>query len=256
VPPTPTGLATEAPPTTIELTDGEPTNLPPTRDTLILTGTGTIQPATGETITVQVINVTADGIVTANGLKVVKNIQMTGKSKLMAAAGDKITLEPNVRIVFESSDENVPFLDLGNIGDNYTITPEKFAIELQAVSFKPADGFRHTLLQGETLTNCEDWIEIAEYDKETFTVTCEEGGGEGGRGLRARVRRLVVKGRKDARGADSDDGLPPGAIVAIVIAGVVLLVGVAILAFILVKRSRKSGSSSSSVSSDKSNSMG
>jgi hypothetical protein len=60
----------------------------------------------------------------------------------------------------------------------------------------------------------------------------------GGRGrvVRARIRRLVLKGKGDAPGDDCDDGLLPTTIAGIVIGSVVLLVGGVILAFILVKR--------------------
>jgi hypothetical protein len=50
------------------------------------------------------------------------------------------------------------------------------SIKIWAKSVENLPGLGHRLLQGETLPNCEDWIEVTESDKESLRVTSEDAG--------------------------------------------------------------------------------
>jgi hypothetical protein len=152
---------------------------------------------------------------------------MSGNSSLRAAVGRSIVLVHEV-IVIELSAEasQLPFLDLGLIGDDYETVPASLKVNPpDSLSREELRAYSHEVISGTTLSNCEDWQHLLELTSNSFTSVCESG--EGGK-LLSGVRSLVIKGvLTDTPSSSPDPGLSPGEIVAIVI-GVVAAVALAV----------------------------
>jgi hypothetical protein len=197
---------------------------------LLIQGNGKIVPVQGESVTRSEVTLAQSSQIESTGLVIVKSLSMNGQSSLRAAADSKITLEDKkVAIEFVSSGKDLPTLNLGKIGDTYKIVPKSLTVHAPTgLNSDELKTFSHTLLSGETLSNCEEWQKLVELDSTLFTKECVSGSGSK---LLAGVRSLVIKGSGPQ---PTTSGPPVGVIVGVVVG--VVVVGVVIGVVIFMRR--------------------
>jgi hypothetical protein len=89
-----------------------------------LTGIGTVKPPTPDA-TIELVDVTisAGSDITASHLVVADRIALEGNGQLAATEGDQITLHQGVTIEVAAVHQQLPRLDLGNVGEHYDVVP-------------------------------------------------------------------------------------------------------------------------------------
>jgi hypothetical protein len=122
-------------------------------------------------------------------------------------------------------------LDLGIIGESYGIVPGVFVVVI-VVTGEVGDDFRNALVQGKTLSNCEEWKAKVMGIPDGLEAKCENvtggdtGGPSGGDQPLLEVALLLKKasglGGNNPKG-DDGGGLSGAAIAGIVVRGVVVV---------------------------------
>jgi hypothetical protein len=145
------------------------------------------------------VTVAEDAVVTARDLRITQNLQMAGNSSLAAAAGSEIVITDGETVIsMAAKGVHLPVLDLGEIGSNYRLLPGKLTVTAPSgLSSAERESFRHGLISGETLSNCEDWKEALKIVGTGFEAEC--GSPSGARLLAASgdVLTLFIKGVPD-----------------------------------------------------------
>jgi hypothetical protein len=229
----------EVTPVHISITDGgtvDPDKIDPSVP-IVIGGTGFLDPGNQQLwLTIVTLNKSADVI--ASHLVVQSSLQLSSGSSLQAAPNDKIQLEDNIVLEFNSDTlDSLPSLNLGDIGPDYSVIPLTLVIQIDDVN-EFNDNLHQEIVAGRTLKNCEEWRKAVTGLPGNLDTTCDpivnsgkmlEAGGEV-------IGLFVVKGGKKGDG-DGDGGLSGGAIAGIVI-GVVAVVGIGVAAlwFLVVKK--------------------
>lgn len=131
------------------------------------------------------LNITEDSYVYARNLTLSDNLEIQTGSKLISLSDGVITLKEDdkVNISFISVNENIPSIDLGLLGENYTMKPKTFNINANLEDISDAQiekefGNGKILVTGRTL-NCISWnsktqlnIKIRENSPYTMTTEC------------------------------------------------------------------------------------
>jgi hypothetical protein len=209
-----------------------------------LNGSGLIQ-AAGGAAQIELFDVTVrhGANITAVGLVIEQRLALQGGSQLAAVDGGNITLLPDVTIEVAAVYQQLPKLDLGNVGINYSVVPSELRIDIPegTVAHEELEAFSRPVISGRTL-NCQQWkLKVALSDEANFQVECETTG-SGGRLLALPEVSLVIKGKKkQAPSATTPAGHDSGhqtAIIVGVCAGVVVVV-VIVLVVVVVSANRR-----------------
>jgi hypothetical protein len=215
---------------------------------LELKGTGTITPPAGaKEVTRGDVTVATASDIVAVGLRIETRLTMAANSSLRAGEGNKIELaHKTVDIEFSSvgagAGAGLPTLDLGEIGDNYNILPKSLTVNPPTgLKAEELGGFSHTLISGDTLSNCEEWLDILDLRSDSFKSECVSGTGGG---LLAGVRSLVIKGIPPP----GPSGEPDLLLIAIIAGVAVVIVTIAIGVYLVRRKKNKKNASSSSYS--------
>jgi hypothetical protein len=206
---------------------------------IVIGGTGFLDPGNQQLwLTSVTLNKSADVI--ASHLVVQSSLQLSSGSSLQASPNDKIQLEDNIVLEFNSDTvDSLPSLNLGDIGPDYSVTPFTVVIQIEDWT-RFSEDLHRELVAGRTLKNCEEWRKAVTGLPGNFDTKCDpipnsgqslQSGGDA-------IGLFVVKGGAKGDGdGDGDRGLGGGAIAGIVI-GVVAVVGigVALVWFLVVKK--------------------
>jgi hypothetical protein len=234
-------------PRAIEVSEGEMVEVPSNEEEpVMLTGTGTIGPGSGQEVKLGEVTVGEEAEIVAEGLVITGRLALEGHASLSAAENAAIDLADRaVDIEFTGDAKMLPVLDLGQIGDNYQIVPKSLKVDPPTgLSEDERGSFSHRLISGTTLSNCEEWQKLLELPA-SFTSECIDvpGSGSGGRLLSGGgVRSLVVKGvPKAPPGSPSPDEGSNATIIVVVVAGVAGVVVIAVVAVVvwLVRRKNR-----------------
>jgi hypothetical protein len=150
-----------------------------------LSGSGKIRSADGPGAPLQVgeLVVLAGSKVTADKLEIGASLDLSGDSGLSPGSeGDYITLNnATVDIVFRAKALDFPALSLGNIGATYDVVPKSLELDFANVDLKQDKHWN--LVQGNTLSNCEQWLAMVRVldvpkgvdEKKQLVLDCPKG---------------------------------------------------------------------------------
>jgi hypothetical protein len=210
-----------------------PTAIPSTETAVVLSGSGTIQPASGNKMELRELGLRLNAVVKASGLIVKSVLTLSGNSLLSAADGDKIVLHDNL-IINLTFGGGLPRVDLGLIGENYPVVPAAVNVHITANDVD-VNTFAADVIVGRTLTNCAEWARLTIFDDPgSFEAVCSEGAA-GGRSVRASGGGLSVRGKPRPH-----DGLPDWAIALIIVGAVIVIAAVVVLICFLCRRGSSS----------------
>jgi hypothetical protein len=208
---------------------------------------GSSSPTTQLWLTVLTIEPEAQLI--GKDLVVQTSLRLESGARLAAAPLDKITLVPGVELEFHCDNlEELPHLDLGDIGENYSVVPSLLKVVINSSS---SDEVHKPLVQGRTLSNCDQWKAKVEGLPREYEAQCEPVSSSG-QSLLANgpvIGLFIVnsapeptKAVRDDGGSNAGGGLGIGVIVGIVI-GAVVVIGVAVGAiwFFVLRKKDDSG---------------
>jgi hypothetical protein len=159
---------------------------------------------------------------------------MESGSNLGAVSGDWVSLAPGAELTMVSTSDanNLPTLNLGEVGRAYGNRPSRITVELPAEIDK-LELFRHLIATGRTLGNCEEWASVAHALPKSHRITFEcdpqsnSTVGEDG------VRSLLMQGH------DSGSTPAPKWILGVVTAACVLLVATVVVVVCIAARPKK-----------------
>jgi hypothetical protein len=143
--------------------------VPSTYHPVLLNGSGTIRPTSDGQLILADITLPQGSDVIADRLVVLSRMALVGDSSLTAVENGAITIASSVSIVFEGDGEELPSLDLGNVGADYGIVPRSFEI---VKLNREVIGNRRTLVAARSLSNCAEWIAKAQLNSEFFALEC------------------------------------------------------------------------------------
>jgi hypothetical protein len=198
------------------------TALDPARP-IAINGSGFVQGTTNEQLWLTIVNIGLEAQIVAKDLVVQSSLRLESGSKLEAAPSDMITLVPGVELEFRCGNFNqLPHLDLGVIGDGYTVLPAVLEVVIEALP--STDEVPRALVQGKTLSNCDEWRKKVTGIPNGYEVTCDTITSSGQSLLNDGpvIGLFIVKTRPV-----DDHGLSGGAIAGIVVGAVVVLAAAA-----------------------------
>jgi hypothetical protein len=228
---------------------------------IIITGNGTIRPATGDTLFLRDITIPAGSLITAVGLTIEKRLAMEGAGRLVAAPGDFITWQEDVETVLTAEEGELPFLDLGEVSRLFESSPNHSApqsVQILGLGSTDPAALPQKLISGRTL-NCLDWKNASELDSDRLTLESLNTTASSAKRLadtdapeislalvfpRTAVPRTAVPRTAEPRGAVTsplpDDSSNGGLIAGVVVGVVIVVVGVAAAIGFLVIRKKDS----------------
>jgi hypothetical protein len=210
----------EAEPDRVEVVEDKPVNASALNQSrpISIGGNGVLQGLdTGEGGTEQlwltVVQIEPESHLVAKELTVQASLHLESGSTLEAADLDKITLSPEVLLEFSCDNlAQLPHLDLGDIGDGYSVVPSVLLVVVESSS--SSDDVHKPLVQGKTLSNCVDWQKKVTGLPSGYETRCETIT-ESSQSLLAEGKVIGLFVVKKKAG---DGGLSGGAIAGIVIA--------------------------------------
>jgi hypothetical protein len=186
-------------------------------------GSGVLQASTQE-LFLNVVTIQPDSDFVARGLVVQSSLHLEAGAKLEAAPFHKIDLGQDIELQFTCPNAaQLPSLDLGEIGDIYTVVPTVLQVDIGSTEIS-AD-LHAPLVQGKTMSNCEEWRAKVQGLPSGFEATCETIS-RAAQSLLAGgpvIGLFVVKSKP----LDPDGGLSGGAVAGIVIS-LLVVAGVAV----------------------------
>jgi hypothetical protein len=200
---------------------------------VVFNGSGLIRPAYGDVLDLRDVTVPPGAAIVAQDLRVSAHLELIGGSALRASNHIDI-LNNSVDIVIVAQGKALPVLGLGFIGEAYTKVPRTISLTISDEGFekKEIGAFTHVIISGETLSNCEEWLNMVELsDRKHFQVLCVSGSGAK---TLAEVRALVVKGIDQGDDPSSD-------LVVYVAVAVAAVVVIGVIVFVLLRKKKKHG---------------
>jgi hypothetical protein len=193
-------------------------------------GTGVLQSGTEE-LWLTVVQIEPAARLIAKDLTVQASLHLQSGATLTAAPLDKITLIPEVELEFRCGKvQELPHLDLGEIGDGYAVVPSVLTVVIGSSS--TSDDVHKPIVQGRTLGNCDEWKKKVTGLPSGYEAKCET--------ISSSSRSLMANG--DVIGLfvvkEKDGGLSGGAIAGIVIAVLVVVAAAAVAVWFFVLRKR------------------
>jgi hypothetical protein len=151
---------------------------------LVLQGSGSVRcEVSGFPVDLEVGRMTifADSHAVAKHLVVKFGIELGEGASLSPPAGESIRLMNGVSVLMTGTDfDRLPLLDLGEIGESYSIVPSE--IEIRMAEDRSSFGeFHRLIVKGRTLSNCEEWKERVSGLPSNLMAMCEPISGEGAR---------------------------------------------------------------------------
>jgi hypothetical protein len=143
---------------------------------LELIGTGTIVAKDTDELILPKVVVPSNSNITAVNLYVSDQLNIVGGS-LAAAEDSAIHIEESTIIELVAEEHSVPFLDLGQIGETYTVVPQILNFDMSRLQIDKEKDFEMPLIRGNRLSNCAEWLQVASriMPDDKFTLECREG---------------------------------------------------------------------------------
>jgi hypothetical protein len=209
---------------------------------VVLSGSGTIRSRTDDPLELSDLMLEPGAQIVADGLRVDGSLVLLGGSSLQPTENGKITLENWVSIGLQAEGVSLPTVDLGRVGEEYSVVPSSLVITGLG-GLEPAAVGERKLIAGRTLSNCEDWKERVLIDSPAFTTECRTTA-EGARILDnaplPEIGLFLVAASKPGSTSDDaaneEDNDNTGMIVGIVVGVVVVLAAVGAVVFFVMKR--------------------
>jgi hypothetical protein len=133
----------------------DPDSLDLTRP-ISIRGNGTLQGTTGEVLWLNAVTIQPQAQVIARNVGIQASLCLESGSSLRAAPQGQIILVPDLELEFRGPDvDQLPYLDLGDIGATYDVIPSVLNIVIESESF--SGDVNRFLVQGKTLSNCLEW---------------------------------------------------------------------------------------------------
>jgi hypothetical protein len=143
-----------------------------------LSGSGLIRPnGNSQLLVFHDLTILPGSTIQAKHLLIETHITLIGDAVLSAAEDDHIELRnDSVEVTLRAANQRLPTLNLGYIGNSYTIVVKKVVVEIEMTFFNDNDlaNFSHPLVTGETFSSCETWRTRVELsDPLNFELACQ-----------------------------------------------------------------------------------
>jgi hypothetical protein len=200
-------------------------------------GTGVLQARSDQELWLTIVQIEPESQLIAKDLTVQASLHLDSGSSLAAAPLDKITLIPDVELEFRCGNlEELPHLDLGDIGDDYRVVPSVLQVVIGSSS--TSEDLHKPLVQGRTLSNCPDWQAKVRGLPSGYVAQCET--------ISSSSQSLLANGEVIGlfvvKEPDGQGGLSGGVVAGIVIGVLVVVVaGAGAGWFFLVRKRDDSG---------------
>jgi hypothetical protein len=135
-------------------------------------GSGILQGPVDQQLWLTVVTIEPQAQVIARDLVIQTSLCLQSNSTLRAAPQDKIILVPDLELEFRGATVNqLPYLDLGDIGVSYNVVPSVLKIAIESGS--SSIDVEHLLVQGRTLSTCVEWQSKSTGLSRGFEMKCK-----------------------------------------------------------------------------------
>jgi hypothetical protein len=163
--------------TVIQLSDEHITVVASRTDPVTITGHGRLVGLLNAPFNLTDVTIADGSEVSADGLTVLRRLHMIGSAHLMGVSGDWVSLATGIDLIFTPSGHEIPRVNLGSVGRAYATRPASITVNINAEDFSEPDlqAIRVPIVSGRTLSNCEDWREIARVSPQSgrFKFQCD-----------------------------------------------------------------------------------